>query len=264
MSQEFWQTFQEIQSSGQPFVMATLVETQGSTPQDMGAKMLVNETGLLAGTVGGGKVEHAAIETAQKMIRENQTNQIVTWNLQKDIGMTCGGIVRIFFEQMQASNWHIAIFGAGHVANALIPGLLRLNCSISCIDARSVWLDKITESPRLKKIELENPADYLRQLSKNSYVLLMSQGHSTDFPVLLEALRSNNFPYLGVIGSKSKRATLIRELRAAGISPERSEEFYCPIGLPIGNSSPEEISISVMAQLLEVRDRLPASSSTER
>ncbi|MBL8018493.1 MAG: xanthine dehydrogenase accessory protein XdhC [Leptospirales bacterium] len=260
MSQDFWKVFHECKDAGRPFVMATLIETQGSTPQDVGAKMLVDESGLLAGTIGGGKVEFATIQLAQEMIQGNRQYQTISWNLQKDIGMTCGGLVKIFLEHIRPSNWEIAIFGSGHVANALIPGLLRLNCTVVCVDSRMEWLDKLEDSPKLKKIRLDNPADYLKELRDDSFVLLMSQGHATDLPVLRESLRSHSFPYIGVIGSKSKRATLIRELREAGIAEDRIEGFYCPVGHPIGNNSPEEISVSIMAQLIEIRDRNAAGS----
>jgi xanthine dehydrogenase accessory factor len=83
----------------------------------------------------------------------------------------------------------------------------------------------------------------------------MTQGHATDFPVLLECLRrEKSFPYLGVIGSKSKRAVLVKDLVAAGINPTRAEAFHCPIGLKLGRSEPAEIAVSIVAQLLQVRD----------
>ena len=96
-----------------------MVEAQGSTPQDAGTKMLVDESGLAHGTVGGGKVEHRAIEYAQQMLGDDSRNrEIVDWNLQRDIGMTCGGLVKLFFEVFNRDDWHIVIFGAGHVSQA--------------------------------------------------------------------------------------------------------------------------------------------------
>ena len=97
----------------------------------------------------------------------------------------------------------------------------------------------------------------IHSLPENTFVLMMTQGHATDFPVLLEcAKREKPFPYVGVIGSKSKRAVLVKDLVGAGVNPTRAEDFFCPIGLPIGKSEPAEIAVSVIAQLLEVRDRL--------
>src|SRR5438132_469598 len=102
--ENFLSAFKDLQDSQKAFVVVTLVKQQGSSPQDVGAKALVSLDGLEYGTVGGGKVENAAIKEAQRMIRENLVNHFVDWNLQKDIGMTCGGVVSFFFELYQTKN----------------------------------------------------------------------------------------------------------------------------------------------------------------
>ena len=115
--------------------MVTLVEVVGSSPQDVGSKMLVTKDGLHGGTIGGGKVEFKAINEA-KILLENKilTKSFVAWNLKKDVGMSCGGIVSLYFEAFHTKTCKIAVFGAGHVANALIPQLLLLECQIRCLD----------------------------------------------------------------------------------------------------------------------------------
>src|SRR5882757_88916 len=103
-----------------PLVVVTVVDTMGSVPQDRGAKMIVTAAGLHFGTVGGGKVETKAIAEARKMLDGGieTTTHFVNWSLNKDVGMTCGGIVKLFFESFHVRRWEIVIFGAGHVANA--------------------------------------------------------------------------------------------------------------------------------------------------
>ena len=142
---EFIERLAELDRAGHPFVVVTLVDAVGSTPQDVGSKMLVNADGLVFGTVGGGRVEQQAIETAQQMLTQPQTSPsvvLVEWNLQRDVGMTCGGTVKLFFEGFNLHRWRIVIFGAGHVAQALTRCLLNLDCQIVCIDSRPEWLSR--------------------------------------------------------------------------------------------------------------------------
>lgn len=247
----------QLAETNQVFVSATLIEVRGSTPQDAGSKMLVDATGLVHGTVGGGKVEFRAIEFAQTMIEDADRNrEIVDWNLQRDIGMTCGGLVKLYFEVYNRISWHVVVFGAGHVAQALITLLLTLQCRITCIDSRQQWLDKLPEHPQLDTVCSDDLTRNAEKLSSNDFVICMTMGHSTDRPVLRTIFENKISPaYLGVIGSKSKRGALLRELKSDGIPAETAEQFLCPIGLPIGTNQPAEIAISIVAQLIETRDR---------
>lgn len=239
-----------------PFVMVTLVDVIGSSPQNTGSRMLVTNDGLYCGTIGGGKVEFKALNEAKTLLNNNDSLTLfVEWNLQKDVGMSCGGIVRLFFEAFHTKTWKIAVFGAGHVANALIPLLLQLDCQVQCIDPRPLWLNKLPRSHKLSIKHNEDMVAEVKHLDPNTFVLLMTMGHSTDLPILLEILRTKQFPYLGVIGSKAKAVRIKKDIVEAGLSPSCKEAFYCPIGLDLGNNHPQEIAISVVAQLIQERDR---------
>jgi xanthine dehydrogenase accessory factor len=169
--------------------------------------------------------------------------------------MTCGGVVKLFFETYNHSPWQIAIFGAGHVAAAVIHCLLPLECRITCIDPRSNWLARLAEHPRLTKVLTDDPAAQVTALPADAFVLCMTMGHRTDRPILEEIFRQGRtFHYLGVIGSKAKRAVLVRELKAAGVDPSQLSAMHCPIGLELGSNLPGEIAISVVAQLIQERD----------
>ncbi|MEK7433124.1 MAG: XdhC family protein [Cyanobacteriota bacterium] len=244
------------------FVSVTLVDTIGSTPQDQGSKMIITEQGLYFGTIGGGKVEKKAIEESIKLISKdnedeyyNQKKLFVKWNLNKDVGMTCGGTVMLFFEVFNYNDWNIVIFGSGHVANALIPMLINLDCKITCIDPREEWLAKLPKSEKIKTICLTEMKDYVKEIEKNSFVLLMSMGHTTDKPILLEILKTREFPYIGVIGSKAKANILFKDIKEAGLPESSKDLFYCPVGLDIGTNNIYEIAISIIAQLIQERDR---------
>lgn len=239
-----------------PFVMVTLVDVIGSSPQDVGSKMLVTQAGLYGGTIGGGKVEFKAINEAKALLENGvQTKSFAEWNLKKDVGMSCGGIVRLYFEAFHINPWKIAIFGAGHVANALIPLLISLECQIRCIDPRQVWLDKLPKSPKLTLSHTQDMSSEVKHLDSDTFVLMMTMGHACDLPILLEVLKTKQFPYLGVIGSKAKAARLKKDIEEAGLPSSCKDAFYCPIGLDLGNNHPQEIAISVAAQLIQVRDR---------
>lgn len=253
----------ELAASGAPFASVTLVDVVGSTPADVGYKMLVTAAGLDFGTVGGGRVEAKAIAEAQRLLSEPGGSSprplLLEWNLQRDVGMTCGGGVKLYFELYNHDQWQIVLFGAGHVAAAVIHCLLPLPCRITCIDSRPEWLAKLPDHPRLSKVCTEDAPAEVVSLPARAFVLCMTMGHRTDRPILEEILRQGRrFPYLGVIGSAAKRSVLKRELVAAGFSAEQADSFRCPIGLPIGTNLPGEIAISVVAQLLEVRDALTA------
>jgi xanthine dehydrogenase accessory factor len=252
-----------------PFVSVTVVDAVGSAPQDQGAKMLVTAQGRYEGTVGGGRIEHKAILEAQRLLRADapsRATQYVDWNLKRDVGMTCGGSLKLFFEAFNVEAWRIVIFGAGHVANALTRLLVELDCRITCYDTREEWLARLPESPRLTPVLSEDLAGEVKHLPDHAFVILMTMGHTTDGPILAEILRTREFPYLGVIGSDAKAMRLKKDMREAGLPPEKEGAFLCPIGLPIGTNHPTEIAVSIVAQLIQERDRVweRAGSSSAR
>lgn len=248
----------ELAESATPFALVTLVEATGSTPQDTGAKMIVTAEGLASGTVGGGRVEAKAIEQAQTMLAEGPTCVLHDWNLKADVGMTCGGRVKLFFECHGIASWQVVVFGAGHVAQALTRLLATLPCHITCIDPRADWLDQLPAG--VAKIETEAPAEQIDTLSDEAFVVCMTRGHRSDLPVLQRIFElDRKFPFLGVIGSRAKAAVLRKELVEAGIATEKLD-FHCPVGLPLGSNHPAEIAVSIVAQLLEVRDAVQSKS----
>jgi xanthine dehydrogenase accessory factor len=251
----FFEAQNDLAESGAPFVAVTVVDTLGSTPQDKGAKMLVSSAGRVFGTVGGGKIEARAIEEARKLLDDDTApkTRFFQWSLEKDIGMTCGGIVRVYFETFNVIRWNIVVFGAGHVAHAVVDVLSRLDCRITCIDPREEWLARVPDSPKLTKVLAADMPAQVASIPEGSFVLLMTMGHTTDKPILLEILRTRTFPYLGVIGSNAKAKRLRQDVIAAGLPEEMTKAFFCPVGLEIGSNHPHEIAISVAAQMIGIR-----------
>lgn len=247
----------EHQESGHSFVVATLVKTRGSAPQEVGAKMLIGAEGYLDGTVGGGKVEERVIAHAKQMLKTGEAFDYADWNLQTDIKMTCGGVVSFFFELVQKKPaWEIAVFGAGHVSQELIRTLLKLECSITCADPRLDWLNKLPEHHKLTKIHTEVMKDVVATLKPGTFIASMTMGHAFDVPVLIAAMERDVFPYIGVIGSDQKAVTIKSDLKNYGIKHDLIEKLFCPIGESLGNNTPAEIAISITAQLIKERERL--------
>lgn len=261
MPNTFYEQLTTLEREGVGFVLVVLTEALGSTPQDAGAKMLVTANGLHAGTVGGGKVEAKAIAFASELLsRPDATTQFANWTLKGDVGMTCGGSVKLYFEPHPTggagAGWPIWIFGAGHVVQALVPVLAPLPCQLTVVDPRRDWLDRLPRGSNLRYLHSEEPARLVGEMPDRAFLLCLTKGHATDRPVLKRALAERNFPFVGAIGSDSKAEILRRELVAEGLSPERARQFHCPIGLDFGTNHPHEIALSIAAQLLTERDRL--------
>ncbi len=157
---EYFERMNGLLAGNVPFVAVTIVDAIGSVPQEIGAKMLVVEDGLYFGTIGGGKVETRAIQEAQVLLadlnagdeqpRNNkgkvERTRFTQWSLERDIGMTCGGSVKVYFEAYNTRAWHITVFGAGHCATALIELLIKLDCRVTCVDPRATWLERLPYS----------------------------------------------------------------------------------------------------------------------
>lgn len=252
---------QQLIQNNIDFVSVVIVDIKGSVPQEVGARMLVtasSEHCPLEGTIGGGKLELAAIKHAQKMLAEidpAQQHSLLSWNLQKDIGMSCGGVVQLYFELIQHKGWNIAVFGAGHVAQALIPILLTLSCRVWCIDSRKEWLDRLDDSPALTKVMLNDIEHYVSELPSDCSILSLTQGHALDVRVAQAVFEHLQPEYFGIIGSRSKSVAIRRELQNCGISQAFVDQIKCPVGLDIGGDIPSEIAISITAQLLECRGK---------
>jgi xanthine dehydrogenase accessory factor len=270
--QEFWEKLQQLVAGGRPFVTVTLVDVVASAPANVGSKMLVTIDGLFFGTVGGGKIEMKALAEAKAMLAGAHAGgggtRFAEWNLQKDVGMTCGGVARLYFEAYNLVSWPIVIFGAGHCSQALVRLLLMLPCQITVIDPRADWLAKLPADTagKLRTIYVTRPmAESVKELPARAFVLLLTMGHASDLPILVEILRSRpaDFAYLGVIGSQAKAAAIRRDVLAAGIPDSALARYHCPIGLPIGTNDPAEIAVSIAAQLLEKRDALGVTPAAD-
>jgi xanthine dehydrogenase accessory factor len=253
-----WDACQHLLTEGTPFVVVTMVGVRGSAPQDVGAKAIVVETGLFYGTIGGGKIEAHCIRHSQALLAKSECVPVLeTWNLQRDIGMSCGGEGTYLFEIFRPSQWSVAIFGAGHVAQALARVLEPMNCRLTFVDPREEWIQRLPESPRVQRVLTDDPPGFVAKLPAGTFYCVMTRGHSSDMPVLEAIFRHAPTPvYVGVIGSDVKGLKIRKELAEKGVSSEFIERLRVPMGLPIGGNEPAEIAVSIAAELLQTRGAL--------
>jgi xanthine dehydrogenase accessory factor len=246
--------------TGSPFCIVTVVDARGSIPQEIGAKAMMDGSGLLYGTIGGGRVEARATQKVRDLLLPESERRVLVerLNLHKDLGMTCAGEMTLVYEVFRPDfEWNVTIFGAGHVAQKLCRLVGEMDCKITCIDTRPEWLDRLPDNRRLERHLVKDFVDGIDFIARNAFVVVMTMGHSTDLPIL-RAIWSRQLPvaFIGTLGSDSKAAIMRRELRTSGLPEDFITGIRCPIGEKFGDNTPAEIAASVLAQLVRERHAL--------
>lgn len=245
MNRDWITALADCQQEGRPSVLVTVTEVAGSAPRAAGTKMLVTADAL-HGTIGGGALEFTAIETARALLDGNVTElRTQSYPLGPALGQCCGGRVTLLFEPMLPPRLRIALFGAGHVAKALVAILGTLPARVTWIDNRPDLFPDITPTNVTAQV-VEEPETALTQ--GYSHILIMTHDHTLDYRLVKSALCLPGAPFVGVIGSDTKRARFASRLRADGLDPTR---LTCPIGIAgLTGKHPGEIAVAVAAQLL--------------
>jgi xanthine dehydrogenase accessory factor len=241
-----------LTEQGLPFVLATVIDSQGSTPQKAGSKMLILEKGETRGTVGGGAIEKQIVDAAITLL-DNPDAQtlLIETHLTHDLGMCCGGKMRVFLEKHAAAA-RLFVFGAGHVSQELSSLAHHVGFKVEVIDERAQWADP--SRFREVKLTVRNPADVARELPGGSdcYFCITTHDHPLD-QACLEALLRKPSAYLGVIGSRRKAERFKLRLRAAGFTEGELERVRSPMGVAISALTPAEIAVSIVGELIAHR-----------
>ncbi len=240
--------------SGRRFALATIVNTVGPSPQKAGARMIVFENGDIYGTVGGGAIENRIIADAVVAIADGRP-LFKSYNLEADAGMICGGDMSAFIEPVGVSE-QVVVFGCGHVSRALAPVLVNLGFGVTVVDDRAEWADSKAFPPEVSVVcrELDPFLDGLDDNIEKLFILSLTRGHKFDYHVLRHFIGLKR-RYLGVMASKKKAAEFEKALIEEGYDEALLKDVFMPVGVSIGSSSPEEIAISIAAQLVSVRAR---------
>jgi len=241
---------------GDIVALVTIVETKGSTPREVGAKMVVGKDGLIAGTIGGGTTEARVIEEAKQAIKEGK-ERFLAYHLTKeaaalDEGAICGGDMKIFIDILQPKE-EVLIFGAGHIAVCVSKLAKMVGFRVTIIDDRQEFAhqDRFPEADEIISEDVEKALSHLK-IIPSTYIIIVTRGHLKDEEVLASVVRSNA-AYIGMIGSRKKNATIFQRLTERGISEEELVKVHAPIGIDINAQTPEEIAISIMAEIIQVR-----------
>jgi xanthine dehydrogenase accessory factor len=245
----------EAQASGQSAALCTVIRSSGSVPRHSTSKMLVFADGKFVGTIGGGEMENRTIEAARQVARSGQA-QILEHNLvdpkQGDAGV-CGGTVEIFIEPINPPP-QVVIIGAGHVgrATAHLAKWLGFRVIVNDDRAELVAPEWIPEADAYLAGALD---DHLAEitLGPQTYVLLLTRGVQFDV-ALLPRLLEAGVAYIGVIGSKRRWTQALKELRDKGVAEEKLARVHAPIGLELNAETPEEIAVSIMAEIVMLRN----------
>ena len=249
--------FEEIvrmRKAGLRGALATIVHTNGSIPCYESSRMLVREDGSIAGTIGGGCVE-ADVWAAAREVMAKESPRKMTFQLNNeasyDNGLICGGTLEVFVEPILPQPV-VYLFGGGHISMALARSASAAGFAIVVIDDREQFANA-QRFPMAQEL-YKSYNDAFARLSPNasSYLVIVTRGHRDDMRVLAWAVRTPA-RYVGMIGSKRKVLSVYQALQSEGYAPEEFARVYAPMGLEIGALSPEEIAVSITAELVAVR-----------
>jgi len=250
----------KLSTESQSHVLMTVLDTRGSSPRDVGTKMVVSKDEIFD-TIGGGALVHQSIEIARELLSRNLQVQLTeTFNLGKDLKQCCGGVVSVFFEVFPASNFVLNIFGAGHIGQALTKVLADIDCKVNLFDSRAEMLQQ-SYSKNIQTHHLTEPEIAIENCDVSSYFLVMTHDHALDQQLCEAILARGDFVYCGVIGSRTKSIKFRQRLLKKGFSQDEFAQLTCPMGLSdLKTKKPMEIAISVVAELLILRDKQQMTS----
>src|ERR1017187_3506463 len=254
---DIFEEIYKLKREGKRAALATIINARGSTPSVVAAKMLVLEDGSILGTVGGGCVEFDVRKRAMAVIQDEKPRNF-TFDLDQrpddDTGLLCGGSVQVFIEPVIPTPV-LYIFGAGHVGLNVCKVAALAGFEVIVCDDREQYANR-ERFPEAREIHAGEMDAVLSELSPSaaSYIVIVTRGHRHDMRVLRWALDTPAH-YIGMIGSGRKVLTIFQQLEAEGAARESFQRVFAPIGLEISAAMPEEIAISIVAELIAIRRR---------
>lgn len=260
MSASNWhEALQHCYTHSLDYVLVTVISVTGSTPREAGAKMVITSTGQYD-TIGGGHLEFVAIAQARKMLTDAvQAPVLETFALSARLGQCCGGAAKILFEANYCPAQPLTVFGAGHVARALIPIIAQLPLAITWVDSRTDAFDGLPAFANVRTEVEEDPRVILADLPGHSWLLILTHNHQIDYTLVETALRNHDFGFVGMIGSATKAKRFGYRLAQRGMASSIRQKLITPVGrLDIPGKRPVEVAVSISAQLITLLHQ-PAS-----
>jgi xanthine dehydrogenase accessory factor len=247
---EVWEALARWRAERRRFALATVVESRGFTPRKPGAHMLIAEDGATVGTVGGGAIEREVMEQARAALGRGEPT-LLRRDLTQELGMCCGGEMSVFLEVLEPAP-RLFLFGAGYIAKPLAAIAAGCGFEVMVADERPEWATG--ERFPTSRVRVESAEDVARTLEpdRRDCAVVVTHDHALDQRVVQHLLRKP-LRFVGMIGSVSKQRKFALRLRARGFSDEEIARLHTPLGVAIGATTPEEIAVSAMAQLIAVR-----------
>ena len=255
MNQEVFAALNEALARGEEVALVTITAATGSTPQRVGAKMLVYADGRTVGTIGGGCYENDAFWKAREAIKARRPLNVkyeLNDDFAQETGLVCGGQMDVFIEPVEASP-DVYVFGAGHVGHFVAKMAHEVGFRVHVVDDR----EKFANADRFGE-GIEVIVDHIpswlenHQLPPTAYAVIVTRGHTHDLDAL-RAVVTKPMRYVGLIGSKAKVRRIYDALIEEGVPAEALKAVHAPIGLDIGAISPQEIAVSIVAELIAVK-----------
>jgi xanthine dehydrogenase accessory factor len=255
MNKDVFAAVADALERGEPAALVTIISTTGSTPQRVGAKMLVFADGRTVGTIGGGCYENDAFGKARQAI-DARTPQLVHYELSDDFaqetGLICGGQMDVYIEPIEPSP-ELYVIGAGHVGLHLARLAHEVGFRVHVVDDREKFANAERFPDAVEIVVDDIPAWLARTaLSPHAYAVIVTRGHTNDLDAL-RALAPRELRYLGLIGSRAKVARIYDALTTEQMPAEHLTHVHAPIGLDIGAVTPQEIAVSILAELIAVK-----------
>ena len=255
---DLYEEIVRLRKDGRRGAVATIVNARGSIPSFKTAKMLVRDDGSIIGTIGGGCVE-AEVWQAAREVMESEKPRTLKFDLNQDpkydTGLVCGGTLEIFVEPILPPA-NLYIFGAGHVAVSLYRVARIAGFDVTVIDDREAYANR-ERFPEAQQVIVEDFDKATARLSPGeaSYIVIVTRGHRDDMRMLRWAVQTTA-RYVGMIGSRRKTITIFKELQQEGLPAHLFDRVHAPVGLDIGAITPEEIAVSIAAELIATRRKV--------
>jgi xanthine dehydrogenase accessory factor len=253
----------QAEAAGEPAALVTVVSTQGSTPQKAGARMLVHGDGRIVGTIGGGCLEAEMTWRAREAITARRP-RLVSYDLTPDQagddGLVCGGRMQVFIEPIEGTPV-LCLFGAGHVAQPLARMAKNCGFRVEVADDRVKFAnaERFPEADAIVVDDWDAAAPRMT-LGPSSYAVVVTRGHKGDADAL-RAVLGRGLRFVGLLGSRPKVVHIFAALEERGVSREELATVHAPLGLEIGAQTPEEIAVSILAEMIAVRRGVDPTSS---
>lgn len=248
---KWYDALHQCQHQGKSYVLVTVLNVAGSTPRDSGSKMLITDDSQYD-TIGGGHLEFVATQQAREMLIAGEQRQTIeSFPLSSKVGQCCGGAMKLLFEVQANHGQHLTIFGAGHVAQALVPILSQLPIQIRWVDDRTSLFDPALVPNNVDYCTEEDPIAEMASLGQGAWAVILTHNHQLDYELVETALKLGQLSFLGMIGSDTKAARFRTRLESRGFSQQQINQLVSPIGeLNIAGKRPIEVAVSISAQLI--------------